>query len=472
MVFVENKRPLHIPTSKKWNGVSVYCNRCKSSVGELCKDSGKSIQRCAFGDKHVFKVTAYVPGATNERRTKKLETREVDEAIKEAIDFINEVKNNRLAVKVKTAEKDSSEIDLASKEEVLIHVMDRYNDWLRNVGLPKSLVVERSKDHLDDITRTCAFFVKCLKNWRIDIENFTVNDIDYTIVGKLADAMKEKGHSNRTINKQMTYLTSCIKWHSEQTGVTVRNFFKQYRLPTTYRPKQFPREEFELLLKQITPENGIGYNNGIKPRLNYYHDWLPFAFRLALTTGRRREELTTMKWSDIKEINGELYIQVEDIKVNRIKRRLDESQKKYNPTPVNQELMQLLNEMGYEKYKGTDNYILAPEANLNRGKSMCNILSRSFAHYYKQLNTGNQLTFKSFRKANFTELQLRYGDNARFISGHTSTNILGTRYVDHNAVAIRALELIKKEKEDERQKELKNLRIDSENTTPKKDLNR
>lgn len=179
-----------------------------------------------------------------------------------------------------------------------------------------------------------------------------------------------------------------------------------------------------------------------------------------------------MKWSDIKEINGELYIQVEDIKVNRIKRRLDESQKKYNPTPVNQELMQLLNEMGYEKYKGTDNYILAPEANLNRGKSMCNILSRSFAHYYKQLNTGNQLTFKSFRKANFTELQLRYGDNARFISGHTSTNILGTRYVDHNAVAIRALELIKKEKEDERQKELKNLRIDSENTTPKKDLNR
>lgn len=470
MVLVENKRPLYIPTTKKWNGLTVYCNRCKSSVGELCKDSGKSIQRCAFGDKHVFKVSAYVPGATNERRTKKLDTRDVDEAIKQAIDFNNEVKNNRLTNSVKAPEKNNSVN--ANKEEVLIHIMDRYNDWLRNVGLPKSLVVERSKDHLEDITRTCAFLVKCLKNWRIDIETFTVNDIDYTIVGELADAMKEKGLSNRTINKQMTYLTSCLKWYSEQTGLPVRNFFKQYRLPTSYRPKQFPREEFEQLLNQITPENGIGYDNGKKPRRNYYHSWLPFAFRLALTTGRRREELTTMKWSDIKEVNGELYIQVEDIKVNRIKKRLDEAQKKYNPTPVNPELMELLTEMGYEKYRGTDNYILAPEVEMSRGKAMCNILSRSFAHYYKQLNTGNQLTFKSFRKANFTELQLKYGDNARFISGHTSTNILGTRYVDHCAIALRALEMIKNEKEASRQDELNKLRNESNENEQQKEINR
>lgn len=470
MVLVENNEPLYIPTSKKWNGLTVYCNRCKTNVSDLCKDTGKPIQRCAFGDKHVFKVTGYVPGATNERKTKKLETREVDEAIREAIDFIKEIKQSKY--QKRNSEREDVSTTTVADGELLIYVMDSYVDWLNNVGLPKSLVVERSKDHIDDIKRTYAFFVKCLKNWKINIETFYINEIDQNVVGKLADAMKEKGLSNRTINKQMTYLTSCVKWYSEQTGLPVRNFFKQYRLPTSYRPKQFPREEFEQLLNQITPENGIGYDNGKKPRRNYYHSWLPFAFRLALITGRRREELTTMKWSDIKEVNGELYIQVEDIKVNRIKKRLDEAQKKYNPTPVNPELMELLTEMGYEKYRGTDNYILAPEVKMSRGKAMCNILSRSFAHYYKQLNTGKQLTFKSFRKTNFTELQLKFGDNARFISGHTSTNILGTRYVDHSAIALRALEMVKNEKEASRQDELNKLRKESNENEHQKEINR
>ena len=36
---------------------------------------------------HVFKVYVHVPGTKNERRTKKLETRDINEAIKQAIEF-------------------------------------------------------------------------------------------------------------------------------------------------------------------------------------------------------------------------------------------------------------------------------------------------------------------------------------------------------------------------------------------------
>ncbi len=471
MLLMGNIEPLHIPQSKKWKGLTVFCNKCKTSVYDICKESGKPIKKCKYGDRHGFKVTAHVPGTENARKTLMLDTRDVDEAIKEAIDFLKSVKENCKAGNIQTKPSERIEIKSGNEPNILIHLLAKYLAWLNNEGLPKSLIIERDKDYIKDIERAYMFLVECLSKEGYDMNTFSVHDIDYIIVGKVVDALNNKEYANRTINKILTYYSSALKWHSEYSGQPIRNFFKHRRFETNYNPKQFPMKEFEALLKQITPENGIGYDNGIKPRRNYYYSWLPFAYRLALETGRRREELTTMKWNDIKEINGELCILVLDIKVNRIKKRLTENQKRYNPTPVTPELMQLLSEMGYEKYKGTDNYILAPEVNISRGKVMCNILSRSFAHYYKQLNTGNKLTFKSLRKANFTQLQLKYGDNARFISGHTSTNILGTRYVDHNAVAVRALDIIKNEKEAARQKELEKLRIESNNNEQQKDLN-
>lgn len=470
MKLMGNIEPLHIPQSKKWKGLTVFCNRCKTNVSEVCKKSGKPIKKCLHGDKHFFKVYAYVPGTENSRRTMKLETRDVDEAIKGAIDFLKDVKDGTNQVE------DKRIINIPKKEiqetnlHLLINLLAKYLAWLNNEGLPKSLIVERDKDYIKDIERAYMFLIECLSKAGYDMNSFSVHDIDYLVVGKVVDGLNEKGYSNRTINKILTYCTSALKWYSEYSGQIVRNVFKQHRLETNYNPKQFPIEEFDLLLKQITPENGIGYDNGIKPRRNYYYPWLPNAFKLAMATGRRREELTTMRWNDIKEINGNLCIMVQDIKVNRIKKRLTENQKRYNPTPVTPELMELLVEMGYENYRSTDKFIIAPEDKMNRGKVMCNVLSRSFAHYYKQLNTGKQLTFKSLRKTNFTQLQLKYGDNARFISGHTTTNILGTRYVDHNAIALRALDLIKSESEENRQNQLEKLRMESKNKEHQKDI--
>lgn len=469
MPQMENNEPLDYPKSKQRANLYTHCGFCKRNLStDICFENGKKLKYCEHLDKHYFKVYVKVPGTNNERKTKKLETRDADEAIKMAIDFEREVKGSvPQGYKTREIEKGMVRRD-EYKSNLLIHILAKYLAWLNNEGIPEELAVVRTKDHIKEIERASMFLVECIVKAGYDLNTFSVQDIDYLLVGQVVKAYKAKGLANQTINHRLTYFTSIIKWYSETTSNKVRNYFKEVRLPVSSNPKEFPMEEFEALLKLITPENGIGYDDGVKPRRNYYYFWLVFAFRLAILTGRRREELTRMVWTDIKEINGELCLLVEDIKVNRIKRRVG-NQKRYNPTPVTPELMLLLNEMGYEKYKGTNNYILAPEVNISRGKVMCNILSRSFAHYYKQLNTGKNLTFKSFRKTNFTELQIKYGDNARFISGHPSTNTLAKKYVDPNALAVK---LMKMDKEATRQNQLENIRIESKNNEQQKDINR
>src|SRR4051812_5940227 len=86
--------PLNIPPNKKWKGLTVYCYKCRTNVYDTCKETGKPIQRCPFGERHAFKVYIHVPGTDNERKTKKLDTRDIDEAIKQVIDIEKQVKEN------------------------------------------------------------------------------------------------------------------------------------------------------------------------------------------------------------------------------------------------------------------------------------------------------------------------------------------------------------------------------------------
>src|SRR6266446_4721944 len=89
-----HEKPLHIPPSKKWKGLTVYCYKCKTNVAEICKATGKSLRYCPYGDRHTFKIYVHVEGTSNTRRTKVLATRNVDEAIRQGMDFYKEVKES------------------------------------------------------------------------------------------------------------------------------------------------------------------------------------------------------------------------------------------------------------------------------------------------------------------------------------------------------------------------------------------
>ena len=188
-------------------------------------------------------------------------------------------------------------------------------------------------------------------------------------------------------------------------------------------------------VKPVTPQSRPvrEYENGVKHMRNFYRPWLADGFNLALETGRRREEIINLKFKDITEENGmPIYIVYEDIKVNKIQNRKTEKNKKFGYIPVTNNLHKLLIKLGYEENKGKDKYILAPEVEINRNRVMSDVLSRGFSHYYQQLNTGRQLTFKSYRKAHITSLSIHLiqSEAVKRVTGHSDSGVIEKHYID------------------------------------------
>lgn len=103
----------------------------------------------------------------------------------------------------------------------------------------------------------------------------------------------------------------------------------------------------------------------------------------------------------------------------------------YKYFAITKELGELLMEMGYEKYKGSDKYILAPDEIVQRS-FISKLISESFSHYYKQLNTGKQVSFKHLRKAFMTKALEQYGEASVALTSHSNVSMTQKRYHDRS----------------------------------------
>jgi len=479
-------KPLYIPPSKKVQGLVVYCNRCKTNIYETCKVSGKSIKLCPNGDKHVFKCYVSVPNTKNERRTKILDTRDLDEAILQAIAFKKEVKSNGIQKAIEPVEKlesnNSTIVKIPKKKpekkqedeqipELLVHAMARYIGWLNNENIPAFRVRIRTENHIKDNERALKLLAECLKNEGYNFSTVSIHDINDKMVGEIYSFLESKHYANRTFNKTIGHYTSFLKWYSEEYNVNIRNWFSRIkRKRLNPNPQAITRSEYEAFLKQISPENGIKENKQWKkPTRNMYRPWLADGFKLALETGRRREEVINLKWNAIKESEGIKYIEIEDYKVNRIQNRIAENEKKMICIPITASLDALLHELGYDEHINTDSYILAPNVKISRGKVMSNVLSRSFTHFYGQLNTGKNLTFKCLRKTYITKLQIYFSGtgNTKEVTGHSDNQVIERNYIDKREIAKASVGFSVFSKEQERTEELKNIRIETQTSKQK-----
>jgi len=473
---MENE-PLYIPPNKKVKGLTIYCYLCKTNITDgICKKTGKSIKFCPNGNKHAFKIYIHVPGTKNERKTKTLETRDINEAIKQAIDFGKEVKENSLGIKANGNAKSfiaKKDIQKQATPYLLIHALARYIGWLHNEGVPEHRIKVRSDDHIKDIERSFKVLAECLKNNGYNLSTLSIDDINDDVVGQIYSHLKIKGFANRTFNKYLSYYTSFLKWYPDEYNHPVKNWFESVeRKKINPNPEAISRDEYQELLKQITPENGIKeYENGVKHKRNVYRPWLANGIKLGLETGRRREELINLKWNNINDSEGIKYIKVEDYKVNHIQKRNTNEEKKFIYIPVTESLQKLLNELGYEKYKNSDHYILAPELKNNRNRVMSDTLSRGFTHYYDQLNTGRKLTFKSLRKAYITNLEIFMGGgNTKAITGHSDNQVIERNYIDKKEMAKAARGFNVFSSEEDRNDNLKEIRTSTKEKTQEKNL--
>lgn len=465
--------PLVIPLNKQVTGLTVYCRLCATNVseGSGCKKDGVPLHKCKHGDEHCFKIYGGIPG-TNMRRTKTLRTRDLDEARMEAIRFMKEVKG----CDSKNSDRVENKREIQRKEEnrpnLLIHTISRYIGWLNNEDVPPHRQKVRSPAHIKETELVLKCFVMCLKDNGEDISSFTIEDINDDTVGKVFSYLEDRKLANRTFNKYFGHYTSFLKWYSEEYNYSTRNWFERVkRKKLNPNPEIITQKEYEALFEKITPENGEKeYENSVKPIRNLYRPWLADGIRLGLLTGRRREEIINLKWSDIQESEGIQVIKSEDLKSNRIRQRNTEAEKKFVYIPVTDSLQQLLNEMGYEKHKGTNKYILAPDVKINRKRAMSDVLTRGFSHYYDQLDTDRKLTFKCLRKTYITNLQIFMGNgNVRTITGHSGDQVL-EHYIDRREIAKAARNFSVFPKEAEREDVLAEIRTESKNKQPQKEL--
>jgi len=431
--------PLHIPPNKKWKGLTVFCYKCKTNVYDICKETGKPLPRCPYGDRHAFKVYIHVPGTDNARRTKKLNTRDLNEAIKQAIEFEKEVKekSHKTIPTIQNLTTNKNEVE--NTPRLLVHALARYIGFLHNEGVPAHRKKDRSAQHIKDVERAFESLVTSAEKSGHNISSLTMDEINDELVGRIYEyLLNEKKFANRSFNKYFSYYTSFLKWYNEEYNQAVRNWFERVkRKKINSNPESITKDEYERLLEQIKTENGIKYyEKGVKPTRNIYRPWLADGIRLGLETGRRREEVINLKFNNIiKDGNGNSFIKVEDYKVNRIQNRHTDDEKKFIFIPVTSSLQALLDTLGYERHKGTNNFVLAPELKISRIKAMSDVLSRGFTHYYDQLNTGRKLTFKCLRKTYITNLSLYMGGSARAITQHSNEAVIEEFYLDKSAIA-------------------------------------
>jgi integrase len=427
------KKNLYIPPTKRIKGLHIQCDLCGTTVSKNCAKTNKPLNTCINGDRQHYVAIIHVPGTKNDRKLKQLDTRDLDQAITETLAFKKLVKDG-----THREESEFSGDTLKETRPVLfIDALAKYIDSLHGVGIPDYKAKLRSKKYLKDLVASYEFLSKCLTDKGINLSKFTItNFLTNEIVNLLYKALNSAPSGDFTYNKRLDCFQRFEIWLNRELGYPLQNLFNGVERRTVYFTSlSISKDEWARLLMQITPENGVKpvYNYVRRNRENYYKSWLIDGLQLALFTGARREEIVNLKFNDIIEEDGvPSYILIENLKVNR-RKGLTGSSKQYIPYPISSEHEIFLNSLGYEKFKNTSNYLLAPEIIDNRLR-MCDGLTKGFNHYYSQLNTGRKLTFKCLRKTNITALHLQKSDNIKPIH-HSGREVEEKHYLDKQVMA-------------------------------------
>jgi hypothetical protein len=148
----------------------------------------------------------------------------------------------------------------------------------------------------------------------------------------------------------------------------------------------------------------------------------------------RNEEITHLKWSDIKwsdKMNGYL-MEVENRKVVRLKESMSKKTKpaRKKIIPIGVDLMEVLLDLRFEELGGTDKYVLEPFRKV-KAKTLSDSMSKGFSHYYRQAYPDIELMqFKSLRKTYLSYLRKVAGDKTHTLSSHSDEDILDRNYID------------------------------------------
>lgn len=301
--------------------------------------------------------------------------------------------------------------------------------------------VDIKKTTIRNLELCCEYFTYALSDNNIDVKHFKFESINSTVKGYVSKFISEKIKANKTYNNYMLNIKTFVKYISDKYYPGFDNPFKKFKkFKENKDTRSITKTEFLKLVDFTTPENGWGYGtkkNAWK-RINFFRPWLIDAFYLGLFAGGRNEETVEMKWSDIKtnEEGKMSLIEITDFKRTRIEKNSGIENIQYKKTvEITPEFEEMLKEMGYEEKKKTNDYILAPNEGISRGR-VKHLMSLGFTHFYSQLNLPIKKNFKHLRKTYITNCFIQSEDTKEFLikTGHANMDTPLNHYVDMRMV--------------------------------------
>ena len=422
---------------KPVSGLQIVCNKC-------CRAIHKSIEPYR-GCKHLLESQAYkivLPDPFNpcKRRTKNLTTKNLYEAIIALVQFKEEL-NTPAKIIEKVHEVNRIPIDVTVPEKtksiLLLECFKMYIDNKNNINVPihKQRIV--TNNYLKEIINSFEKFVRYLKSVGINVAKFEIIDIDDNIVGGYFKYLSDFNYAAVTFNTHISNMKIFFNFLNTR-GTSLSNPFEGVRRkPVRNNPQTITAKDFYDLINIITPiDSKIVIGQKRLELKEYYREWLPNYIKLAAFTGRRRTEITQMKWSNIvcDEFGYPAYIESPDIKVNKLQNNDDKSNWKLIYVPIIEELRELLVELGYDQNKGKDEYLIAANEPIGR-KSIEDFVSRSFNFFFKKLGRDYERHYKCLRKTYITRLEHETSGIARLITQHSSQLVIEGHYKDHRYIA-------------------------------------
>jgi integrase len=394
-------------------GLKTYCHKCK-----------RDNPTCNHYDIHKYKVKIHIKGGENKKRTKILVATTYYDAVKEAINFENELISNNYYI--------------AAEEEVgndysIFDAVVQYKRYLSGDYKYSHKVKKVTVEYQKECLRYCTYFLDSISTYK-DVMKNRIVDVNQTDVARFY-TWADGHYGVKAFNKCMGGLKAFFNFLIDVEEIQMKNQFGVYQSKPEERANVVTvnKEDFLKILDSIGKADPYVTLGGKGERKNMYRPYLVEGFKLFLLTGGRREDVIDLKWSDmVTTIDNIKFFKIANKKVNRI--RKTEKQIKYvAKIPIGDDLMDLLTELGYESKRNSDEYILFPDRK-QKVKTIMNDMSKAFTHYRKASGVKDGISLKSLRKTYITWVNSVMGKNTGLLTGHQGEQVLKDYYIDSDVL--------------------------------------
>jgi len=412
-----------------YRGIKVFCRVCNSDN-----------TNCKHYESQVFRVRIHVPGSKNTVKTKKLESTIYADAVVEAIAFEKALNATEFTTVGKIVE---SKINAdRGNDYSIVDAVIKYRQFLDGESVFAHLKKNISKGHRDELLRFCRYFLKNIKKTK-DVRTFRAKNVGREEVSSFY-IWAEKYYSEKTFNKCMVGLKGFFAFLIDEEDIDMKNPFRKYTAKTIPHSEinSVTKQEFNAIIKAVKPSDGLTVLGGKGEHKNMFRSYLKNGFKLFLLVGGRREEVVDLRWDNIfLSSNGTKFFRIENLKVIRSKKT---AEKIYKYIPINSDLFELLLELGYNKKRGSNDYILFPERENKKSLTICNDLSKGFTHYRKVAGIKRNIRLGDLRKTYLTWVNQVMNQDTKILSSHSTDGVLQEYYLDPtilNAIEKGALEI-------------------------------